>query len=1492
MEATEESPSKEISDGLIDELLSSREHGAPDTRDLDPLLNHQDTVEAPVETSGADQQGVDLLDQIFESAPEASPQQIPFAAPRAHTQEHYSDSEEQDRKSDSDGKSYSSHEDFRCLESTGHSAANRHETTEAPYFGHSTEEADEPPILQRAKFDAISETGDDDFAKSVEPDPSQFTVDTLSDPSDDMETPAAAAVCRYRWSKTVATNSADVGFYLSAAPNDPVLLTWDETPQAYFSDQIKITSGDYHGNLVVDGKSFPIEDFSVRSYTFEVDLFVKEDDLTTQESNLPKVNHSSESLDKVAPIADQEIKISSRIEELVRHQLAGQENKSNRDGIQGRSMSQSPPVAMTRDSPIGNDGKEATFELSANGLWGSGDLRVKYQTEEKQSDRLERPSSRGYDGLKSDVVEDVIGVLSQRSFSQGSENLDRENSLKGSSRPPSANSFVQSPDGEVLRRSRPSSVGDTNFDGAEKRGSRPTSVGILPSPASSSLVGSPRHTPTHEALLGRPMSSDRFSPSSSQRSIDKTELSPGRSFPGSRRSSSPLQNPVAGNIDNISPSVWNTTVSGHSTPQKSMAFSQLTSERSKLGENGAMINNHSSKPPSHPSTRTPSRNSSSVSMTSEPELAQYMEAKSRHSSGERAIGKSQPLYSDELFLEAQGVKGSDRAASLPNYRPQNVDGRSYTPDNRVRVPPADLVSFRNALVTERMEDMLGRSSQPLSAASLSRNSSRSATPVASDSTVKDMSNIDQIYDLEASVSNLRKLLTNRESEVHTLQAQIADLKDINRSLREELEHRVHRHTPSSHVQESAEFKQLQSEKEILASEIVNLREQLQRMNKSQTPSGRSSVNSGIVDYNPTSPAVLQRKIADLEAHIRDMQEVTESTTASLTRAEDKVKQLQEENTQLKTKLKNNSELQNGIDQHSLRVELRTLREDIRSLKERNYQLTEENMRLLEGQGSRTRDTDLIPVEGPRLSSSLKSDEGTRYSPGYSTSSLFKRDFTPPGTSLSQNTENSVLSSPSLSRKDISLRDLRHSAHNRSYDADLKVSDANRLLQQRNSLESSRLRTQSKDRSAGSKSASYTRSNLTYSDRSVPDGEVAEKLYSDRYSKLTAPMDKKMEEPSEKLGTSSYLDKHYAALREGELSDYKLKQDYDERSREDKHKYTRDSLRDVDLRTTSSGLQHSSSSAISSKDIFLSLKHRTRRWLNEVDRGQRPTDYDSDSTEVLMLGLTGQCPEKSSPKNGTSSSSSSGEKMKKEISASLFTKENKYISGNLDFQRYHSTSGRHADDTGDDSDTATDILLAQDTTPRASQRRPSLGSDGTGSNLSDNEDESLMRRRSKSVDTNRSQDSSRSRPLSTLPRSGLTARSVTSIDSMRASAGLRSVLPAPQVTQHNKGELLGKNLSSLLNSSLTQGLRPFAPRSIADIRVEDVIKFSRVGGKLTQGVVKYVGHLPGRSEAYLGVELDKDEGKHDGTFESIRYFKCKPNKGVFVAFNKVVMAWAP
>ncbi|XP_067401400.1 uncharacterized protein [Emydura macquarii macquarii] len=86
-------------------------------------------------------------------------------------------------------------------------------------------------------------------------------------------------------------------------------------------------------------------------------------------------------------------------------------------------------------------------------------------------------------------------------------------------------------------------------------------------------------------------------------------------------------------------------------------------------------------------------------------------------------------------------------------------------------------------------------------------------------------------------------------------------------------------------------------------------------------------------------------------------------------------------------------------------------------------------------------------------------------------------------------------------------------------------------------------------------------------------------------------------------------------------------------------------------------------------------------------------------------------------------------------------------------------------------------------------------------------------------------------------------------------------------------------------------RPFAPRSVADLKVGNLVKFSHPAGKISKGTIKYLGHLVGREDMYLGVELEGSEvGKHDGTFQGTRYYICKSNKGVFVNFSKVIMAW--
>ena len=87
-----------------------------------------------------------------------------------------------------------------------------------------------------------------------------------------------------------------------------------------------------------------------------------------------------------------------------------------------------------------------------------------------------------------------------------------------------------------------------------------------------------------------------------------------------------------------------------------------------------------------------------------------------------------------------------------------------------------------------------------------------------------------------------------------------------------------------------------------------------------------------------------------------------------------------------------------------------------------------------------------------------------------------------------------------------------------------------------------------------------------------------------------------------------------------------------------------------------------------------------------------------------------------------------------------------------------------------------------------------------------------------------------------------------------------------------------------------------PQCVDDIRIGDLVKFSRPGGKISKGVVKYIGPLSERNETYFGLELDSEgiylllkycisqekilidsfhliEGKHDGVFLNKRYFQA-------------------
>lgn len=54
----------------------------------------------------------------------------------------------------------------------------------------------------------------------------------------------------------------------------------------------------------------------------------------------------------------------------------------------------------------------------------------------------------------------------------------------------------------------------------------------------------------------------------------------------------------------------------------------------------------------------------------------------------------------------------------------------------------------------------------------------------------------------------------------------------------------------------------------------------------------------------------------------------------------------------------------------------------------------------------------------------------------------------------------------------------------------------------------------------------------------------------------------------------------------------------------------------------------------------------------------------------------------------------------------------------------------------------------------------------------------------------------------------------------------------------------------------------------------------------RGLVRFCGttsFAPGR---WVGIELDQEAGKNDGTINGVPYFRCRPNYGVFVRPSQV------
>ncbi|MCP9258064.1 Centrosome-associated protein [Dirofilaria immitis] len=58
------------------------------------------------------------------------------------------------------------------------------------------------------------------------------------------------------------------------------------------------------------------------------------------------------------------------------------------------------------------------------------------------------------------------------------------------------------------------------------------------------------------------------------------------------------------------------------------------------------------------------------------------------------------------------------------------------------------------------------------------------------------------------------------------------------------------------------------------------------------------------------------------------------------------------------------------------------------------------------------------------------------------------------------------------------------------------------------------------------------------------------------------------------------------------------------------------------------------------------------------------------------------------------------------------------------------------------------------------------------------------------------------------------------------------------------------------------------------------------GRVGAGTLLYVGPVEGKTGIFCGIELDRPEGKHDGTYQGISYFHCSPQHGIFAPLYKV------
>ncbi|XP_066283265.1 uncharacterized protein [Branchiostoma lanceolatum] len=802
-----------------------------------------------------------------------------------------------------------------------------------------------------------------------------------------------------------------------------------------------------------------------------------------------------------------------------------------------------------------------------------------------------------------------------------------------------------------------------------------------------------------------------------------------------------------------------------------------------------------------------------ASVTSEQELSQYFDQgreggyrggtgrgsvddvsshHSRHSrsSSARSSIRQSPVTLPSSSEQVRPREYGKRSSSVPTVQDIDrftSDKRSYTPDTYSRLANSStaqpialspLVTTRTAPVTSTVSRSSSHRSTPLSTHS-SRLTNGGVENGHRQNGGGDQSG--RVQQLEEELAMTKSQLTDRDRDYTHLSEQLQQEQDVRLGLEQELD-QIKRDQHNGAAMEIVELERKYSdilrEKENLATEVFTLRRALDESQSASRHPGESS----FTEYDPNNPTVLLKKIEDLESQMRDLQEANECAVGELSRAEQEVDKVKEENESLRTVndlsigdlREENQNLKEQIvlltKQHQqqshnlfntsdlgLDEEVKQLRQTCRQLREKNHELNEENLRQRDELRDMRRKRERAQSErsGYRLGDSWGSGAGDK-------------------------------------------SDLQEKMERYKQERQTARDEVNAL-----NAELTKVKAQL---------SVYTANTPRILDQSV--GFSSPKIHSTSTNVLPSRFD-----PSPLIGSKlngSVEDQHHSR-------------------RSFERKTSPSAYNGWDAKDALDGSPQSDAS--DSTTLLLAP------WRPHEGFGA------TDDAESLIGTDTGLGSTKAPYRDVHIMGSSKGRRRSNSISSSSDISSFD-TDTDKDYGRYSSKARQKRSGSGERSPRSRKDYIGKSS---SLQSLPTMSSDTEGLLA-----EPPTGRRSK-----------RSSPRGPSP------------------PGFRSVSPKAIATQHNRDF---HTMSSSTPNLSVPSRPPFVPRSPGDVQVGYKCKFSRPGGKISKGSVMYVGHLPGRSEAYLGVELDSEDGKHDGVYNGQRFFVCKPNKGVFVSFNKVIMVW--